>query len=107
MNITMKRYRQPRRVLTASILLAALAASPAQSQTGGVATQEMADRIAQRLALVPAGEGNPRITVQVKDGRYEVTGLVDGTDAYQDAMSALRGIEGLDMSLIDDRIVRQ
>ena len=100
------------RPLVAAALVAALAsaslAPPASAQSDGVATQEMAERIRQALVNAVPNEANPAgVTVVVEDGRYVLQGLVEGADHHQDAVDALASIEGLDTSLIEDRIVRQ
>ena len=102
----------PRRAALAAAFAATFAAATlapaAHAQDDGVATQEMADRTRQALVTSVPSDANPdRVTVVVEDGRYVLQGLVEGADRHQDAMDALAAVEGLDMSLIDDRIVRQ
>lgn len=68
-------------------------------------TEEMRARIEQRLQLMPTDTPN-QINVRIEDGRYVVSGFADGVQNRQDAINALREIEGLDMSLLEDRISR-
>lgn len=101
-----------RRALASAALAAALAcasASPgALAQADGVATEAMAQKIRQALSRSVPNEANATgVTVAVEDGRYVLRGLVEGIDHHQDAVNALATIEGLDASLIEDRIVRQ
>lgn len=102
----------PRRAVLAAALAATFAgasfSTAASAQADGVATQEMADKIRQAVMTGVPTDANPSgITVVVEDGRYVIRGLVDGADSRQDARNALADIEGLDMSLIDNRIVVQ
>ena len=87
--------------------LALLSASllPAQAPAQDVVTQEMADRISAAIRNVP--NGNRLVRVNVVDGKYVLSGFVDNTDAMIDARDALRSIDGLDMSLIDMRVIKQ
>ena len=82
--------------------------APVHAQDGAV-TEEMAQRIQQRLALVPAASGGtkPNFSVTIENDRYVVSGLADGADSRQDVVDAIEGIEGLDMDLVEDRVVVQ
>ena len=97
--------------MTRSLARAALFASavtllgPAQAEEA-VATEAMAARIKQALATTPNASVGSGVTVVVRDGRYVLQGFVQGNDNYHYARDALEAIEGLDLSLIDDRIIR-
>lgn len=101
----------PAAPLRTAVLIGALsitATGTAVAQDGGVPTEEMRAAIARALALAPMMNGgrNP-VTVTIEDGRYVLAGFVDGIASKNDAMAAIGSIEGLDASLIEDRIVRQ
>ena len=94
-----------RRIGVPALVLLSIGSLPAHATSDGAVNQEMADRIQERLRKVPGDNSQVRVTIE--DGRYVLSGFVEGIDASQDARNALRGIEGLDMSLIDARLIRQ
>ena len=97
--------------LAGALLLApalALLVPDARADAGAAVTEDMAQRIQGRLALVPTMDGeSPNFTVQIIDDRYVVSGLVDGISSKNDMRSALEDIEGLDMDLLVDAVVVQ
>ena len=101
-----------RRTLTtrtfAAATLAALALStaPAGAQEDGVATEEYLEKIRQGLATTAWPEDG-RVTASISNGRYVIQGMTDGAANVPVGRQMLRGIDGLDLSLVDVRIVRQ
>ena len=97
-------------VLPAIGLLGALAlasAAPSIAQESGVPNEQMRAEIERQLGLLPSRDAPARVSVQIVDGKYVISGTVDGTGNATDARDAIKRIEGLDMSLVEERLVRQ
>ena len=104
----MTRFTPPASFRTIVLIgaLATTTAGMAIAQDDGVPTEKMRAAIVEALALTPNADDGSGVTVVIEDGRYVLQGFVQGRENYQYAQDALAAVEGLDLSLIEDRIVR-
>ncbi len=95
-----------RSTAAAATLALAAAFAPSAFALDTVPTEEMRSEIQRTLDLLPEASDR-RVSVNIDNGMYVISGFVNGIEGSVDARQALADIEGLDGDLVDIRVIRE